>query len=101
MEARFSTTVQHLAPEPLFPVQHPLLTQQQRDAIEREARKRDMTRLRAYQEEQLVTQYRQEARLLDFQDFARKEKQAEALGTKLTHQLEELASPELKQTNKR
>lgn len=52
-----------------------------------------MAWLRQYQEEQLVAQYRQEARVLDYSDFARREKQAEALGVKLTHELENLPPP--------
>ena len=74
MDALFSTTVQHRTYEPLFPVQPHALSRQQQDAKERELRRRDMAWLRQYQEEQLVAQYRQEARVLDYSDFARREK---------------------------
>ena len=50
-----------------------------------------MARLRRYQEEQLVAHYRQEARVPGPAEFAKREKQAEAIGARLAHQLEELS----------
>lgn len=101
MEAPLSTTVQHVVREPLFPVQRRALTFQEQDARERAATRRDMARLRKYQEEQLVAQYRQEARVPGPAEFARKERQAEAIGTKLSHQLEELGPAPQRQTTRK
>lgn len=101
MEAPLSTTVQHMPREPLFPAERRAPTLQEQRTREKNARRRDMARLRKYQEEQLVAQYRQEARIPEPAEFARKERRAEAIGMRLAHQLEELDPVQQKRTTKK